>query len=124
MKLDEESFYYKQSITVRSVRNTIIISGDEKYTGSSSCPQCDFFPCKINQDYFTGGIENCKLWNKINPNTLSDVIDQRDWGEGNHLKSQKIKASNQLSEAWKKVKALMARKSYLDAIPLICSLLI
>jgi len=62
-----------------STRRQVIIGTDKRFTGASNCPQCQFFPCIINR-YFSGAIEDCKLWNRAGPIAVDEIVDQRCWG--------------------------------------------
>jgi tetratricopeptide (TPR) repeat protein len=102
----------------------IYIHTDERYDGSSECPQCRFFPCKINK-YYAGGIHICKLWNNINPDTLDDIVDKRDWGEQLVWEQKPVEDNEpQQKTMWKQARQLMAKKSYCQAIPFLCSTLL
>ncbi len=120
-KVDEEEIPYMRSISVTEGRSEIIIHTDDKYTGSSNCPDCRFFPCQINR-YYKGGIQDCNFWNKINPETAGEIRDQRDWGE--HLASKKVEDKPPQNKAWTQACQLVAKKSYCQAIPFLCSALL
>ena len=65
------------SISVDPTSEGILISTDEKFTGgSSNCPHCRFFPCRINR-YFPGSIQDCSFWNRTDPGTLGGIRDVR-----------------------------------------------
>ncbi|WP_069471213.1 hypothetical protein [Candidatus Marithrix sp. Canyon 246] len=116
---DEEEIPYTRSIRIgRNIDSGIIIHTDEKYTGSSECPKCSFFPCKINH-YYAGGIQACKLWNQIDPETAGEIRDKRDWGQ--HLVSEKVDVNQQQKKTWKQARKFMAKKLYNQAIPYLCS---
>jgi tetratricopeptide (TPR) repeat protein len=116
---DEEEIPYTRSIRIgRNIDSGIIIHTDDKYTGSSECPKCSFFPCRINH-YYAGGIEACKLWNKIDPETAGEIIDKRDWGQ--HLVSEKVDVNQQQKKTWKQARKFMEKKLYNQAIPYLCS---
>ena len=68
----------KKSISARSIAEyeDIYITNDERFTGTDTCKECDFNPCKIRKWYGKRKkIENCKMWNKFRPN--GNIIDQR-----------------------------------------------
>ena len=117
---DEEEIAYNRSITVKVFDSKITITTDKRYTGSSECPNCDYFPCKINQ-YYTGGIQDCKLWNKTDPASLGEMIDKRDWGDEGHLVSDVIDIDSEIDIIWKQALSKLKGKAYLEAIPLLCS---
>lgn len=118
-KQDEEEIPYNRSITVSNIDNEIVLYTDEKYTGSSNCPSCQFFPCRVNY-YYSGGIQDCDLFNVTDPNTLKNIIDKRDWGTEGHLDTQKVTTQN-VTGTWKQARIFMMNKSYLEAIPFLCS---
>jgi len=55
----------------------ILIHNDDKFRGSDNCKDCRFNPCKVKIWFKKKNIEDCKLWNKINPDTLGEIIDYR-----------------------------------------------
>lgn len=118
-KQDEEEIPYNRSIRVLNIQNEITLYSDEKYTGSSNCPSCQFFPCKVNH-YYSGGIQDCDLFNATNPNTLENIVDKRDWGNEGHLDTQKV-TTHSATDIWKQARICMMNKSYIKAIPLLCS---
>lgn len=137
-KIDEEDIPYIRSIKISAVNNNIMIRTDEyarrsnapedkdlpryvyRYISSSQCPECEYFPCRIN-DYYSGGTEDCKLWNKIDPDSLDKIIDQRDWGNEGHLEEQTITVNKESKNKWKQALLCLRDKSYAKAIPLLCS---
>ena len=64
------------SISVDVGSEGILISTDEKFTGSSNCRHCRFFPCRVNR-YYSGSIQDCSLWNRTDPETLGGIRDLR-----------------------------------------------
>jgi len=119
--VDEDEIPYTRSISVHNINSGILIGTDDKYTGSSSCPDCRFFPCRINH-YYAGGIQDCEFWNRIDPETAGEIIDKRDWGK--HLVSEKVEDNRQHKKTWTQACQLMAKKSYCQAIPFLCSALL
>lgn len=116
-QLDEDEIPYTRSIGVIDTKSRIMIYTDNKYTGFSICPDCNFFPCRVNH-YYAGGIQDCKLWNKIDPETLGEIKDKRDWGTD--LASEKVEDNQQQKKIWKQANKFMAKKSYNQAIPYLC----
>jgi hypothetical protein len=125
IEVDDQEIPYRQSIRVTVIKadSNLLIFTDERYTGSSECPNCQFFPCKIN-DYYSGGIQDCKLWNKTDPTSLVNILDRRDWGNEGHLKSRTVVISKQEENNWKQAQQYMMQKSYLKAIPCLSTLLL
>ena len=67
-----------KSITVIGGRDgTIYIHDDLMYTGRDNCVQCRFNPCRIKKWYGYKNIENCKLWNKVDPSNFGNIQDVR-----------------------------------------------
>ncbi len=64
------------SISVDPGSEGILISTDEKFTGTSNCPDCRFFPCRINR-YYPGAIQDCSFWNRTDPETSGGIRDLR-----------------------------------------------
>jgi len=115
---DEDEIPYTRSISVTDISSGILIYTDDKYTGSSNCPDCRFFPCRINH-YYAGGIQDCSLWNKTDSGTLGELRDKRDWGE--HLVPEELETDNlKQKEIWIQARKLMVNKSYCQAIPFLC----
>ena len=127
--IDEEDIPYTKSLTITKSHDGIIIDTDDKYTGRSECIYCCFFPCKINRKY-AGGIQNCKLFDEIDPETAGEILlDFRDWGESLVSQSEEDNEaekdkSQEFASKWKQACKLMNQKSYLEAIPFLCSALI
>lgn len=118
---DDEKYRVPLSITViQGGQGEILISTDEKYNGSSNCIDCRFFPCRINR-YYTGGIEDCKFWNRTDPETLGELIDQTTWGDHNTVET--------VVEGRPEADLLAEARNFLDhgqplgAIPLLCTIL-
>lgn len=71
-------FKQKNSITARcsAPGENIYITDDEKFSGSDTCKDCEFYPCAINKWYGKKKkIENCKMWNNFKP--TGKIVDQR-----------------------------------------------
>ncbi len=122
--LDEEDIiYYNRSISVDALSDYISITDDDKYTGTSNCPDCRFFPCKITH-YYAGGIQDCSLWNKTDPNTVDNIIDRRTWG---NVQSEQNVASTDMStvkKIWLQARQCLEKKQHQQAIPLLCKTLL
>jgi len=123
VEIDEEEVAYKRSIRIPAGNTDILIYTDERYTGSSNCVKCQFFPCRINH-YYLGGIQNCGLWNQTDPNTLGNISDRRDWGNEGHLKTQTPEISKQAENTWRQAQYYLSKKLYLKAIPALCASLL
>jgi len=119
--VDEEEIPYTRSLSILYSDPGIFINSDDKYIGYSNCHSCRFFPCKINH-YYAGGIQSCKLRNQIDPETAGEIIDNRDWGP--HLVVEKLENNQQHKKTWKQARQFMAKKSYNQAIPCLCSALL
>lgn len=120
--LDEKKLgiYHTRSISADALGEYLSITDDDKYTGFSNCPDCRFFPCKITR-YYPGGIQDCSLWNKIDPETAGDIVDRRTWGKGPHLQTKPaVKASLQLKQAWLQAQLYFAKQDCRQAVPLLC----
>ncbi len=65
-----------RSITVTQNGSALFVHHDDRFGGSSNCPSCSFFPCRIN-DYYRGAIEDCKLRNRTSPAKLFEIVDYR-----------------------------------------------
>lgn len=118
--VDREAKPYHRSITVIQGSSGLFISDDERFGGSSNCPNCRFFPCRINR-YFEGPIEDCKLANRVDPAGAGEIFDQRDWGR--HIEDSKVtifEADIQMCKAG----ALLAEEHFLEAIPKLCSIIV
>lgn len=115
---------FDRSITIREAVGKIFIEADERFTGYSTCPECSFFPCRINTEYFHGAIQNCRLWNKSDPASLGEIVDQRDWGEAIQAASERIDTSaSDLKKKWSKAQGLLQSQSYQSAIIELCAVL-
>lgn len=75
-ELDPLKSHHDRSIAVDPGSSGIIISHDDKFSGHSTCPQCRYFPCRINR-YFPGAIQDCSFWNKTDPDTQGEIRDLR-----------------------------------------------
>jgi len=64
------------SISVDPGSEGILITTDEKFSGYSNCPDCRFFPCRINR-YYPGAIQDCSFWNRTDPETSGGIRDLR-----------------------------------------------
>lgn len=64
------------SISVDPGSEGILITTDEKFSGYSSCPDCRFFPCRINR-YYPGAIQDCSFWNRTDPQASRGIRDLR-----------------------------------------------
>ncbi len=119
-QVDEEKIPVHRSITVMPGANqTLLITTDERYSGQSNCVHCSFFPCRINR-YFKGGIEDCKLWNRVDPASLGEILDTRDWGQTRVDIEERPSPDTMLDRA----RNLMERGEPLPAILHLCSILI
>lgn len=68
---------FRKSISVDpGIGTDLHIHFDEKFSGSSNCTGCRFFPCRINR-YYPGAIEDCRLWNRKDPATFGSLRDRR-----------------------------------------------
>lgn len=68
---------FRKSISVDPGQGTDLqIYFDDKFSGSSNCNGCRFFPCRINR-YYPGAIEDCSLWNRTDPATFGGLHDRR-----------------------------------------------
>jgi len=71
---------HSKSIAVdRGSKGQILISEDLRFSGYSTCPQCRFFPCRINH-YYSGAIQDCSFWNRTDPDKLGAIRDLRKEG--------------------------------------------
>lgn len=69
--------WHRSSITALEVNGEVWITEDDKYRGGmSNCRHCRFFPCSINY-YYPGAIQDCKLWNKADPEKIGPIRDRR-----------------------------------------------
>lgn len=122
--VDEDLYPYHRSITVSSGHeSTISIHTDERFGNSSNCVHCKFFPCRVNR-YFVRAIEDCKLWNKIDPATLGEIIDYRDWGhhlEAVQRESSERRVAAESEEKFLQASRLMEARCYREAIPYLCA---
>lgn len=75
---DPEEVPFSRSITAVASSAQIVVTDDERFSGSSQCVHCRFFPCRINR-YHYGAIEDCKLWNRTDPADLLEIRDLRSW---------------------------------------------
>ena len=96
-----------RSITVSQSGSSIIIHHDSRFSGSSNCPNCEFFPCRINH-YYRGAIEDCKLWRKISPETLLEIVDYRKEAERGSTVDASEAPEAQVREACSRAEALAA----------------
>lgn len=87
------------SITVSQTGSSLAIQHDKRFTGSSNCPDCRWFPCRIN-DYYRGAIQDCKLWNRTSPVELLEIVDHRPEEErGPTREPQKTSSSSYCCQA-------------------------
>jgi hypothetical protein len=122
---DEEDLgvYQSRSISANAGSSYINITDDDKYTGFSNCPDCRFFPCKITRHYY-GGIQDCSLWNKIDPETAGDIVDRRTWGSGRHLQTEPSVAEIlKLKQTWLQAQLYFAKQDCRQAVPRLCETL-
>ncbi len=117
---NEEDLPYQRSISVIEGLGGIIVFTDERYSGSSNCIDCRFFPCRINH-YYRGGIEDCKLWNRVDPSGLGEIIDQRDWGDHHKVDQPKRRSAEKLLRI---ARGFLSRGETTTAIPLLCEIVI
>lgn len=118
---DEEELPYQRSISAtEGWGKGIIINTDERYGGGSNCVDCRFFPCRINH-YYPGGIEDCKLWNRTDPASLGEIIDQRDWGDHHQVEQPKRRPPEPLLRT---ARYFLKRGEATAAIPLLCEIII
>ncbi len=82
VEVDSNARGLRRSISVYQSGSTLLIDHDERFTGSSNCTSCrKFFPCRVNR-YYRGAIEDCKLWNQTDPESLFELRDLRPQAEG------------------------------------------
>lgn len=116
---EENRSHRSISVSVSS-DSKLLIHTDERYGGGSNCIHCRFFPCRINQ-FYDGGIEDCKLWNRVNPSELGEFIDLREgWGKHSIEESAPFSIESMLQEA----RSYLARGQARPAIPRLCLALI
>jgi hypothetical protein len=115
---DPEEVPFARSISVSVGGYEILISDDDRFSGSSNCIHCRFFPCRINR-YHYGAIEDCKLWNRTDPDDLLGIRDLRSWKapvpaalEG-PFPAEEIRAAREQ----------IAGGQFLDALPRLCAAL-
>jgi len=118
--LDDEKIPHQRSISVIQGLGGIIIGDDERYGGGSNCVDCRFFPCRINH-YYRGGIEDCKLWNRVDPSGLGEFIDQRDWGEHHQVDQPKRRNAETLLRM---ARGFLKQGEAMTAIPLLCEIVV
>lgn len=76
-ELDPNTTLHASSIAVDCGSDRqILISEDTRFNGFSTCPQCRFFPCRINEHY-PGAIQDCSFWNRTDPAELGAIRDLR-----------------------------------------------
>ena len=120
---EEEVIYYSRSISVDALGDYIGVSGDDRYSGTSNCPGCRFFPCKIT-DYYAGGIQDCSLWNTTDPSTAGDIIDRRTWGNVQSDQTAGTTDGGTVKRTWLEARRSLAKRQYQQAIPLLCRTLL
>jgi hypothetical protein len=118
--LDEEELPYFRSLSITEGLDGIIINTDEQYGGGSNCIHCRFFPCRINH-YYSEGIEDCRLWNKIDPSSLGEIIDQRKMEEPHEVDQPKHRPAEKLLRM---AKGFLKRGEAATAIPILCEVII
>ena len=118
--LDEDQLPFHRSISVSQGLGGIVIGTDERYAGGSNCVTCRFFPCRINR-YYAGGIEDCALWNRVDPKDLGEFIDQRDWG---HHQDDEDLERRSPEDLLMQAQSFLRQGKALAAIPLLCEIVV
>lgn len=119
--LEPDVTKHKSSISVNKGSTDIIISIDDKFSGSSNCPQCRYFPCCINH-YYSGAIEDCRFWNNTNPDDLGEFRDLRHSDKTIDENPDKVNFPD--DKSWNHIIILMDSKKFIEAIPLLCLVLL
>lgn len=115
------------SVVAFSNGEGIGLTVDEHFTGQSLCPSCRFFPCRVNRAYRVG-IEDCKLWNRTDPETAGPLYDQRPNGKQAEDEDEdevpiSVADVAAAERAMTVAEGLLAESPSLAAIPLLCVVL-
>jgi hypothetical protein len=70
-------FRQKKSISISTNGDLIYIHHDERFVGQDVCHHCRFSPCKVKRWFGGKNIEDCKLYNRMDPDTLGSIKDCR-----------------------------------------------
>ncbi|MCH9647427.1 MAG: CHAT domain-containing protein [Deltaproteobacteria bacterium] len=100
-----------RSITVSQSGSRLLIHNDDRFGGSSNCYCCKFFPCRVNH-YYKGAIEDCKLWNKVDPESLLEIKDFRPASERDPFRDSSPEPTEDAAALLKKSRGLEAAGNY------------
>lgn len=124
-KYEEPEALQPLSVVAFSNGEGISLTVDESFGGRSVCPSCRFFPCRVNHAYRVG-IEDCKLWNRTDPETAGPLYDQRTTGK--HAEDEdelpvSVADVAAAERAMAVAEGLLAESPSLVAIPPLCVML-